>query len=163
RSRAVDDGPARRALADACARLGVRRPPRLATVEGPTCPILWAWSRPPVVLIPPEDRAGDWSAVFCHELAHLRRRDHWASLAAARPPAAVAVLVRPAVRTAVAARGAAGGAGGRRGAGPLPAAGGDGGSRSEGRSRQGPRTGDRRRPSPNGPAAVGRRCRGPFG
>ena len=56
------------------------RPPRLAVVAGRCPPVLFAWGRPTVVLsaplaaeLAPDGRA----AVFAHELAHLRRRDHW--------------------------------------------------------------------------------------
>src|SRR5262249_53978478 len=42
---------------------------------------LWGWSRPATILIP-EARGfpGDCEAVFCHEIAHLGRRDHWTAL-----------------------------------------------------------------------------------
>jgi protocatechuate 3,4-dioxygenase beta subunit len=42
-------------------------------------PLLWPWAGDGVVLVPAgaaAQRRVDWDAVFTHELAHLRRRDH---------------------------------------------------------------------------------------
>jgi len=61
------------------ARLGVR-PPETVVAAGPISPILWCVGRPRLVW--PErllDRLPReaWSDIAAHELAHLRRRDHW--------------------------------------------------------------------------------------
>lgn len=49
------------------------------------CPVVWCWSRRPVVLLPPEfarsSNESAWPGIFCHELAHWKRRDHVSSLA----------------------------------------------------------------------------------
>lgn len=49
------------------------------------CPVVWCWSRRPVVLLPVEfanlPKASAWPGIFCHELAHWKRRDHVSSLA----------------------------------------------------------------------------------
>ncbi len=66
-------------VAEAATRLGVRRP-RTAVVAGPSTPFVWTLGRPTLVFAAKSpsglDRAA-WSAVIVHELAHLRRRDHW--------------------------------------------------------------------------------------
>ncbi|MHC4469436.1 MAG: M56 family metallopeptidase [Planctomycetota bacterium] len=64
-------------------RLGVSPLPRLRTSARVRCPVIWPWRRPPLLLLPTRtaDAAVRWDAVLCHELAHLRRRDHLASLA----------------------------------------------------------------------------------
>jgi beta-lactamase regulating signal transducer with metallopeptidase domain len=56
------------------------RPPRVATMPGLACPLVWGLGRPR--LLWPEGLEGRLSdagrrAVLVHELAHLRRRDHW--------------------------------------------------------------------------------------
>ncbi len=60
-------------------RLGVRVP-RIVLVEGLSTPVIWAVGRP--TLLWPDERtwlmggSGE-QAVIAHELAHLKRRDHW--------------------------------------------------------------------------------------
>ncbi|HEX7378408.1 MAG TPA: M56 family metallopeptidase, partial [Pirellulales bacterium] len=48
-------------------------------------PVVWCWSRRPVVLLPVEfassPKESAWLGVFCHELAHWKRHDHVSSLA----------------------------------------------------------------------------------
>jgi len=41
-------------------------------------PVIWCWTRPPVLLVPRalECRDIDWTGVVAHELAHCRRWDH---------------------------------------------------------------------------------------
>jgi len=74
-------------LAETCAEvaasLGVRGPLRSCVVDARTTPLLWAWRGPLVVV--PRQFLDDLSpqqlrSVVAHELAHLRRRDHWANL-----------------------------------------------------------------------------------
>jgi beta-lactamase regulating signal transducer with metallopeptidase domain len=63
------------------ARLGVRAP-RILVVEGLGTPLLWCLGRTrlllPAALVETlkQDR---WPAILTHELAHLRRGDHWVS------------------------------------------------------------------------------------
>jgi beta-lactamase regulating signal transducer with metallopeptidase domain len=62
-------------------RLGLRRCPRLWLVPVNVSPMLWVWAGAPRVLLP----SGLWSrlsqeqrtTLLAHELAHLRRGDHW--------------------------------------------------------------------------------------
>jgi beta-lactamase regulating signal transducer with metallopeptidase domain len=70
-----------RAAAD---RLGVRRVPELLVSNDIACPVIWCWGRRPRLLLPTGARPNDEEllGVLCHELAHTKRRDHWASLAA---------------------------------------------------------------------------------
>jgi beta-lactamase regulating signal transducer with metallopeptidase domain len=63
------------------AALGVR-PPRTLVVPDNGSPVLWCLGAPRL-LIPAsllgQLEAAWWPGVFVHELAHLRRRDHWVS------------------------------------------------------------------------------------
>ena len=74
------------AAAAACTRLGLRERPDLRTSSRVTCPAIWCWGRRPVIVLPEAIDAlaapVDWVGVFCHELAHWVRRDHWSSLLA---------------------------------------------------------------------------------
>jgi len=49
-------------------------------------PVIWCWFSRPILLIPesvnPSGKKIDWISVFCHELAHWKRRDHWCCLVA---------------------------------------------------------------------------------
>ncbi len=62
-------------------RLGLARCPRVVLVEACVSPLLWALGPRPCLLLPaalwgrlaPEQR----DTLLAHELAHLRRRDHW--------------------------------------------------------------------------------------
>jgi beta-lactamase regulating signal transducer with metallopeptidase domain len=70
-------------LRDASGALGLRSPPLLRVSLLIRCPMIWCWGVRPVVLLP--DSAAQqpqilWRSVFCHELAHLVRRDHWSAL-----------------------------------------------------------------------------------
>lgn len=77
RAEAVGDRRLLDLLAEARARVGVRRPTRLAVSEEISTPVLVGWRRP-VILLPAATRR--WPderllAVLCHELAHVRRGD----------------------------------------------------------------------------------------
>jgi beta-lactamase regulating signal transducer with metallopeptidase domain len=63
------------------ARLGLGRCPGVWFLPGPVSPMLWALAGPPRLLLPAAlwDRldAGQQDALLAHELAHVRRHDHW--------------------------------------------------------------------------------------
>ncbi len=74
-----------RVISQAISRLGLAVRPELRTTQSVRCPSVWSWGQQPILLVPArlqeQDKAIDWVAIFCHELAHWRR-DHLASLAA---------------------------------------------------------------------------------
>src|SRR5207245_2040258 len=62
-------------------RLGLSRPPRVWLLPGAVSPMLWTFGRRPRLLVPTalwvrldEDQR---TTLLVHEMAHLRRRDHW--------------------------------------------------------------------------------------
>jgi len=59
---------------------------RLVSVSGIRSPQIWCWSPTPTMMIPHRETDEmlpvNWFMVFCHELAHLRRRDHISGLLA---------------------------------------------------------------------------------
>ena len=63
------------------ARLGVTRCPSTWLIRGRLSPLLWAWVGHASLILPQDllDRlnADQFEALLLHELAHLRRRDHW--------------------------------------------------------------------------------------
>jgi beta-lactamase regulating signal transducer with metallopeptidase domain len=65
-------------VAELARRLNVR-PPAIRVVAHVGSPCLWGWGRAkllwPRALL--DDSAQSWRGVIVHELAHLRRRDHW--------------------------------------------------------------------------------------
>ncbi len=66
-------------LERAATKLGVR-PPRLLTSDEITSPALVAWGRPTLLLPGKAPAHDELCAIFCHELAHLARRDGWGRL-----------------------------------------------------------------------------------
>jgi beta-lactamase regulating signal transducer with metallopeptidase domain len=62
-------------------RLGLARAPSVWSVPAVVSPMLWAIGTTPRLLIPESlvGRLSDqqWDTLLAHELAHLRRRDHW--------------------------------------------------------------------------------------
>ncbi|QEH32632.1 Efflux pump periplasmic linker BepF [Aquisphaera giovannonii] len=74
-------GELTRRIETLAARMGLRRAPAARLVPAPIPPMLWALVGPPRLLLP----EGLWEGldeaqrdtVLVHELAHLRRRDHW--------------------------------------------------------------------------------------
>ncbi|MHC4218162.1 MAG: M56 family metallopeptidase [Planctomycetota bacterium] len=69
-----------RMVAEASSQLGLRRPPETLMVDLPISPMLWCGRHVRLVLPRPLWAQLDHDgrrAVICHELAHLRRRDHW--------------------------------------------------------------------------------------
>jgi beta-lactamase regulating signal transducer with metallopeptidase domain len=73
--------PVQEKAARLAARLGLSRCPGVAFVPAPLSPMLWALAGRPRLLLPAAlwDRlgAGQQDTLLAHELAHLRRRDHW--------------------------------------------------------------------------------------
>jgi beta-lactamase regulating signal transducer with metallopeptidase domain len=85
RARSLDDEGFAVAAARAAARLGLGQPPELRASPRVACPAIWCWRHRPVILLPETAAAArpvDWAGVFCHELAHWVRRDHWSTLLA---------------------------------------------------------------------------------
>lgn len=69
-----------RVVNDAARKLGVGKAPEVRCAEGIGSPLLWCVARPTIVL--PTRMLRDLddrqvSMIVAHELAHLRRRDHW--------------------------------------------------------------------------------------
>ncbi|MDB5301445.1 MAG: antirepressor regulating drug resistance protein, partial [Phycisphaerales bacterium] len=62
-------------------RIGVRRCPAVWILPGPVCPMLWAAGGRARVILPAElwGKLSDSQreSLLLHELAHVRRRDHW--------------------------------------------------------------------------------------
>jgi beta-lactamase regulating signal transducer with metallopeptidase domain len=61
--------------------LGLKKPPAVRLISGALSPLLW-WSPGGAILILPHELIGrltieQCEALLTHELAHLRRRDHW--------------------------------------------------------------------------------------
>lgn len=84
RSEAPASERLRRAVEEAKTRLGVAEAVRVRSSEKVRSPIIWCWARRPVLLVQkcPTRCEGvtDWVGVFCHELAHWKRRDHLSGL-----------------------------------------------------------------------------------
>ena len=81
-ARSLEDVRLQRALQAAAAKLRTHSRPRLCTSDQVRCPLIWCWSRQPILVLPigtiqRRDEV-DWVGILCHELAHLRRRDHLA-------------------------------------------------------------------------------------
>ena len=75
------DPTTRQRARELAAQLGLRRCPDVSFVNGPLSPMLCAIGTAPRLLLPRDlwDRLDDRQrdTVLTHELAHLRRRDHW--------------------------------------------------------------------------------------
>jgi hypothetical protein len=82
-SHAVDDPRLLHAFARRARLLGLRRPPRLAWCARLVTPCVVGVIRP-AILLPASLASGlsleQLDAILAHELAHVRRRDHWVSL-----------------------------------------------------------------------------------
>lgn len=69
-----------RLCADLARDLGLSEPPPILMVDGRVPPMLWAFGRPRLLLpnaFLDKMSADQVKALLAHELAHLRRRDHW--------------------------------------------------------------------------------------
>ncbi len=82
-ARAAPEGLSGRASTLA-SRLGLRRTPRVLLLPARIPPMLWPDSAGPLLLMPErliaELGADELDALLAHELAHVRRRDHWVRL-----------------------------------------------------------------------------------
>lgn len=70
----------RREIQQVAERLGIARVPRVTLVDANISPLIWCGWRPTLVLpirLWTQLDANGRKAILCHELAHLRRRDHW--------------------------------------------------------------------------------------
>jgi beta-lactamase regulating signal transducer with metallopeptidase domain len=74
------------ALQRAKSKLQIRQPVSVFQSRRIKTPLIWCWFAQPILLIPepanPSGKKIDWVSVFCHELAHWKRRDHWCCLLA---------------------------------------------------------------------------------
>jgi len=86
RSEALPSEHLGRAVEEARTKLGIAEAVRVRSSEKVRSPIIWCWARRPVLLVQkcPTRCEGvtDWVGVFCHELAHWKRRDHLSGLLA---------------------------------------------------------------------------------
>ncbi|WP_165069480.1 M56 family metallopeptidase [Paludisphaera rhizosphaerae] len=84
RAEVVADGAVDEGLAAAARGLGLDVTPGIARSTEVRCPVIWCWGSRPLLLMPSANpnKAMDQVAVFRHELAHWRRRDHLSTLAA---------------------------------------------------------------------------------
>jgi len=77
-------GSVMRVVETACQQIGLRRVPETLMVDGRLSPMIWCGPRPRLILPAPLwsqlDDPGRRAVVF-HELAHVRRYDHWVSWA----------------------------------------------------------------------------------
>ena len=84
RSRPVCNLVLQRAGELASERIGLGVKPDIRFSKSVHSPVIWCWGRRPVILLSQASEAVpdqvDWTGVFCHELAHWVRRDHWSSL-----------------------------------------------------------------------------------
>jgi beta-lactamase regulating signal transducer with metallopeptidase domain len=80
----LDSEPIRRAVDAAKGKLGVNKSIRIRRSGRVHSPVIWCWSREPVLLVQENasdaGHRADWTGVFCHEVSHWRRLDHLAGL-----------------------------------------------------------------------------------
>jgi len=74
----------RTAITLAKTKVGIEGPVRLRYSKRVRSPIIWCWTRAPVLLVHKQagsrDDNADWVGIFCHELAHFKRSDHISAL-----------------------------------------------------------------------------------
>jgi len=72
-------GKLRESINQARTKLGIDIDLEICSSHGVPSPVIWCWSRRPILLIPAEagrlNERIDWAGVLCHELAHFKRRD----------------------------------------------------------------------------------------
>ena len=76
-------------LESAMALLNVRHIPISFTTDAVRCPAIWCWAIHPAILLPASIVSNSvhwnehqWVNIFSHELAHFKRRDHFAAIIA---------------------------------------------------------------------------------
>jgi beta-lactamase regulating signal transducer with metallopeptidase domain len=83
-ARPCHDAGLQEAIDAAIAALGIRFSPAVYVSSAVRSPVIWCWRLHPALLVPASfvDHVGGehWRGVLCHELAHVKRRDHWAAL-----------------------------------------------------------------------------------
>jgi BlaR1 peptidase M56 len=85
RARVVKTETLATAAAAAASHFGLGLVPELRVSPHVQFPSIWCWSHRPIILLPRGICAWsdvNWASVFCHELAHYVRRDHWSCLLA---------------------------------------------------------------------------------
>jgi beta-lactamase regulating signal transducer with metallopeptidase domain len=84
RATIVHDPALESALAEAAARLGLKKTPALFISSQVRSPVICCWGRRPRLLLPATCitslSAWEWRGIFMHELAHYKRHDHWNSV-----------------------------------------------------------------------------------
>lgn len=84
RARPLDRDDWAHAVSDLASTMGIRRPITLWQSDLVACPVVWCWGRTVRIIVPAamarEVSFEDLRAVMLHELAHVQRRDHLASL-----------------------------------------------------------------------------------
>ncbi len=69
---------------NACSKLGVRHNIDIRISQTVHSPIIWCWGVRPILLVPTGThnltKHADWLGLFCHEVAHWKRRDHLVGL-----------------------------------------------------------------------------------
>ena len=74
----------RQAAELAAEKLTIEKPPAVLASGRITSLVIWCWAKRPALLIPRgaevANNNADWVALFCHELAHLKRLDHISGL-----------------------------------------------------------------------------------
>jgi beta-lactamase regulating signal transducer with metallopeptidase domain len=80
RAQPIESGEICNALEAAKARMGIRSPVQLRCSRDVCSPLIWCWRRVPVLLVHKQTshrpQRCDWVSIFCHELAHWKRKDH---------------------------------------------------------------------------------------
>lgn len=68
----------------AASKLGINKNITISISKSVSCPVIWCWKRKPILLLPADPKflndKIDLTGIFCHELAHLKRRDYIAGL-----------------------------------------------------------------------------------
>jgi beta-lactamase regulating signal transducer with metallopeptidase domain/Tol biopolymer transport system component len=84
RAKLLQQGTVPQLVERAACRLGLRVRPQVYLSDRVASPVICCWGLHPTVVIPQSSPriSGDeaWMGILCHELAHWKRRDHWAAL-----------------------------------------------------------------------------------
>jgi beta-lactamase regulating signal transducer with metallopeptidase domain/Leucine-rich repeat (LRR) protein len=84
RARRVACEPMQKAADAAASKVGLPRGLQARASDRIRSPVVWCWTRPPILLVPSDCQDGrtDWAGVVAHELAHCKRWDHLTGLLA---------------------------------------------------------------------------------